>query len=206
MNNNPVNFVDPDGGCETGNCPPQQGDIKDNQIFDGENWVTMGREAVVHFASNQKFFASETPYVVDTRKHLNYLFDRPVIKAYEPNWIDVWSANDNFFIKMSWNTVDGAYVALHFFTPWQPDTHLNGEFTQGKDKVTAFASTVSTVLPLTRAVPLLNVAGFNTLFKGTFILKPAIRGKAMQGINHAIPRTLSISSGVASTANWLTTE
>lgn len=129
----------------------------------------MGREAVVNFASDYSFFQQETPYIVDTGRHLNYLFDQPVIKPYEPDLIDRWSQSNNFFAKMFYSTVDGAYVTLHFFTPWEPDVHLNGESTQGKDKVMAFASTATTVMPVTRTIPLLNVPAFGTVFKGTFI-------------------------------------
>jgi len=167
MNNNPVNLVDPDGGCETGNCPPKPGDIKDNRIFDGENWLPMGREAVVNFASDYNFFQQERPYVMDTQRHLNHLFNQPVIKTWEPGLIDRWSKSDSFLAKATYGTVDGAYVTLHFFTPWEPDVHLNGEATQGRDKVTAFASAATTIMPATRAIPLLNVAKFSTLFKGT---------------------------------------
>ncbi|MBT1686910.1 LamG-like jellyroll fold domain-containing protein [Dawidia soli] len=42
MNNNPVNSVDPTGGCETGNCPdPEIGTVQDGQIMTAHGWVTL---------------------------------------------------------------------------------------------------------------------------------------------------------------------
>lgn len=39
MNNNPVNSVDPNGGCETGNCP-DVGAIKDGLMWNGSDWIS----------------------------------------------------------------------------------------------------------------------------------------------------------------------
>lgn len=205
MNNSPVSTVDPDGGCE--NCPPKMGDIKDNTMFDGKDWVPIAKEVVIDIPGTIRLFKQERPYTVDTQRHLNFLFDRPMVKAYEPNFFDMWSdyegytVVDEFIVDMIYNTIDGVYVTAHFFTPWRPDIHMNGRPTEGKDKVMAFANTAASFIPANAAIPKFTVATFGTTFKGTFILKPAIRTKAMKGANWATPRVLSISKGVGTWAN-----
>ena len=58
--------------------------------------------------------------------------------------------SDNFFAKMSYETVDAVFVTSKFFTPGVDQTHLDGQDLEGKDKGFAFGTTVATFLPYTR--------------------------------------------------------
>jgi hypothetical protein len=46
MNNNPVSAIDPTGGCETGNCPPEVGTVSNGWMWDGTDWLSIYGETI----------------------------------------------------------------------------------------------------------------------------------------------------------------
>jgi hypothetical protein len=72
MNNNPVNSIDPTGGCETGNCPTKLDDVKGNEIYTKDGWVSMLSNVGVGYLEDR--MASWSDFAADFRYLMSNIF------------------------------------------------------------------------------------------------------------------------------------
>ncbi len=168
MNNNPIKYTDPDGGCPT--CPGGDdvyaiGAIVENNLgswtyLGGQNW----ENNLTGFIGNYNNYPS--------------LIEPGLITG--GDFFDKWSTSDNFLSSMSYSIVDGVYVTAQFFTPWWGSTHLNGGDVSGQDGADAFVSTATNAISFVKLsnISKLSAPQFSALFKGTFVarLAPKTRG------------------------------
>lgn len=136
------------------------------------------------------------------------------LREWQPSLTEKWEMADDPISNFSYNTVDNAYVASHFFMPWKTPAHLNSQPVQGDDAAEAIAGTAATFAPYARgakAIQGLNAAQFSSKFRGTFAarMSPQLRGKLnkaynSQGLRKPERNSQTITKMIASLVNFFT--